>query len=129
VPAYADGAVTVPVRRAVTAGSAEVTVLAIGPDPAGIERELARQTLPLAPGAAQAVAAFDLPPEVRNRITRFELEGTRGAGAVALADDSLRRRKVALISGRDEREGLQLLSPTHYLRQALDPVADLIDGT
>lgn len=129
VPAYADGAITVPVRRAVTAGSAEVSVLAIGPDPAGIERELARQTLPLAPGAAEVVASFDLPPELRNRITRFELEGTRSAGAVALADDSLRRRKVALISGRDDREGLQLLSPTHYLRQALAPVADLIDGT
>ena len=128
VPTYADGEITVPVRRAVTAGSAEATVLAIGPDPAGIERELARQTLPLAPGEAQAIAAFDLPPELRNRITRFELEGTRGAGAVALADDSLRRRKVALISGRDDREGLQLLSPTHYLRQALAPVADLIDG-
>ncbi|MDP2087572.1 MAG: DUF4159 domain-containing protein [Gemmobacter sp.] len=128
-PTYADGEIRVPVRRAATLGSLEVTALAIGPDPAGIERELARQTVTMAPGAAETVAAFDLPPELRNRITRFELEGTRGAGVVALADDSLRRRKVALISGRDDREGLQLLSPTHYLRQALDPVADLIDGT
>ena len=128
-PTFAEGEIRLPVRRAVTAGTGEATVLAIGPDPAGIERELARQTVPLAPGAAEAIAAFDLPPELRNRLTRFELEATRGAGAVALADDSLRRRKVALIAGRDDREGLQLLSPTHYLRQALAPVADLIDGS
>ena len=32
------------------------------------------------------------------------------------------------IGGSADREGLQLLSPTHYLRQALEPVADLIDG-
>jgi hypothetical protein len=128
-PAYEDGEIRVPVRRAVTAGTGEATVLAIGPDPAGIERELARVSVPLTPGESEAIAAFDLPPELRNRINRFELEATRGAGAVALADDSLRRRKVALIAGRDDREGLQLLSPTHYLRQALAPVADLIDGT
>jgi len=46
----------------------------------------------------------------------------------ALADDALKRREVALYSGGDNREGLQLLSPTHYLRQALAPTADLLDG-
>jgi hypothetical protein len=35
---------------------------------------------------------------------------------------------VALIAGREDREGLELLSPTHYLEQALAPTADLIDG-
>ncbi|MEL6210482.1 MAG: LytTR family transcriptional regulator, partial [Pseudomonadota bacterium] len=40
----------------------------------------------------------------------------------------LRRREVALISGRDDREGLELLSPTHYLEQALEPTAELIEG-
>ncbi len=57
------------------------------------------------------------------------MRASRSAGAVSLTDDSLKRRKVALIAGRRDAEGLQLLSPTHYLRQALAPVADLIDGT
>ena len=35
---------------------------------------------------------------------------------------------MALIAGRDDREGLELLSPTHFLEQALEPSADLIDG-
>jgi hypothetical protein len=47
---------------------------------------------------------------------------------VALSDDSLRRREVALIAGREDREGLQLLSPLHYLRQALVPTAEVIEG-
>ena len=57
------------------------------------------------------------------------MTGGRSAGAVTLTDDALRRREVALIAGRDDREGLELLSPLHYLREALEPTADIIDGT
>ena len=81
-----------------------------------------------ASGAASAEAAFDLPPELRNRITRFALEGARSAGIVSLTDDSLKRRKIALIRMGPEQETLQLLSPLHYLRQGLSPSADIIEG-
>ncbi|PJE30972.1 LytTR family transcriptional regulator, partial [Pseudooceanicola lipolyticus] len=72
--------------------------------------------------------ALSLPSELRARVTRFEILGQRSAGALALTDDGLRRREVALIAGRDDREGLELLSPLHYLEQALIPTADLLDG-
>ena len=81
-----------------------------------------------ASGAAEAQAALDLPPELRNRVQRFEVLGQRTAGAVSLTDDSLKRRKIAIVGGGADREGLVLLSPTHYLREALAPVADLIEG-
>ncbi len=100
-----------------------------GLDPGGVERELARVTVTLPAGATEGEAALSLPPELRNRLQRFEIAGVRSAGAVSLTDDSLKRRKVALIAGTDNAEGLQLLSPTHYLQQALEPVADLIGGT
>jgi hypothetical protein len=107
---------------------ATVEVAAIGLDPNGIERDLARAPASFeADGTAEV--AFDLPPELRNRISRFEIAGLRSAGAVALTDDAVKRRKVALIAPGSAREGLELLSPTHYLRQALAPTADLIDGT
>ena len=125
---FADGSIQVAATRLPTIGAAEAEVVARGLDPAGIERELARVTLPFAEGEAEAGASLDLPPELRNRITRFELAGIRSAGAVSLTDDSLKRRKIALISGESATEGLLLLSPTHYLQQALGPVADLIDG-
>ncbi len=127
--AYADGAIQLTVSRLPAADPLSVDLAARGPDPAGIDRELARITLDFGLGDAQARAALSLPPELRNRITRFEIAGLRSAGAVSLTDDSLKRRKVALIGGGADREGLQLLSPLHYLRQALEPVADLMEGS
>lgn len=103
-------------------------VVAIGPDPSGQERELARLPVALG-GTRQGVGLMELPPELRNRVSRFELAGLRSAAAVRLGDDTLKRRKVALVSAVAPREGLELLAATHYLRQALAPSADLIEGT
>ncbi|HMO73041.1 MAG TPA: LytTR family transcriptional regulator, partial [Paracoccaceae bacterium] len=128
---FEDGAVALTALRLPALAEAQsVEVSARGPDPGGIERELARIALAFEPGAAVAEAALSVPPEIRNRLTRFEIAGLRSAAAVSLADDSLRRRKVALIAGQaGEAEGLQLLSPLHYLRQALEPVAEMVNGT
>ncbi len=125
---FEDGAVQIAASRVPATDGVQVEVIARGPDPAGIDRELARLPLTFAAGEAEAKGALTLPPELRNRITRFEMAGIRSAGAVSLTDDSLKRRKVAILGGGPDQEGLQLLSPTHYLRQALAPVADLIDG-
>jgi hypothetical protein len=126
---FEDGVIKLSAARLPATDAAEVEVSARGLDPAGIERELARVPLAFDAGAPEAETALSLPPELRNRINRFELAGIRSAAAVSLTDDSLKRRKVALISGSGGAESLQLLSPTHYLRQALEPVAELIDGT
>ncbi len=96
-------------------------VVAHGLDPAGIPRDLARSEAVFEAGTAQTEAVFDLPPELRNRITRFEVAGLRGAGTVTLTDDGLQRRQVALIAGGASDEQQALLSPLHYLRQALAP--------
>ncbi|MDO5631036.1 MAG: DUF4159 domain-containing protein [Paracoccus sp. (in: a-proteobacteria)] len=105
---------------------------AIGPDPQGTPRALARLTpgAPVAEGQGQRRAvAIDLPPELRNRITRYQVEGVAHAGVVVLADDRLRRHKVALVGdAAGAAEGQELLSPMHYLRRALTPVADVIEG-
>lgn len=122
-----DGAVTVGVLRSPPAGERPVTVIARGPGPNGITRELGRAEVTFAAGEASQQAQFDLPPELRNRVTRFEVTGQTTAGAVSLADDALRRREIALFTGRDDREGLELLTPLHYLRRALEPTADLLE--
>jgi len=123
-----DGALQITAVRSAAADVATVTVTAIGLDPAGVERELARVEAIFEAGADTAEVALSLPPELRNRISRFTIQGVHSAGAVTLADDGLRRREVALIAPHDTQEGLQLLSPLHYLKQALDPTADLIKG-
>jgi hypothetical protein len=126
---FEAGRALVSASRMPAGDAVSVEVIARGPDPSGIERELARLTLPFASGEARAEVALDVPPELRNRITRFELEAARTAGAVSLADDSLKRRKIALIAAGPDQEGLQLLSPLHYLRRALEPVAEIIEGS
>ena len=125
---FEEGAVKLTVVRADTVVAGEVEILAHGLDPAGTARVLARASVAFGAGQALGNAALSLQPELRNRITRFTLSGIRSAGAVSLTDDALKRREVALIAGRAQREGLQLLSPTHYLEQARKPTADLIDG-
>ncbi len=124
-----DGEVSITALRAVQGLENETTITAIGLDPAGVERRLSTATAAFASDATEATATFDLPPELRNRVTRFEIQGVRSAGAVTLTDDALKRREVALLAGANEREALELLSPLHYLEQALVPTADLIEGT
>lgn len=126
---FEGGSVSLPLRRSPHDQTPATHILAaIGLDPAGNERELARAPASFAAGALEATAEFTLQPELRNRITRFQVAGLRGAGAVSLTDDSLQRRKVALLGVRDGTEALALLAPLHYLRQALAPSADLIES-
>lgn len=127
--AYGDGRIAVTALRATGIGEALVEIVGQGRDPAGIERELARVQVAFAPGLTEAEALFDLPAELRNRIAWFAIAGQPSAGAVALADDAIRRREVAIVEGTQTREGLALLAPAHYLRQALEPTADIVEGT
>ena len=123
-----DGAVIVSVLRPFGGPEALVEVIGRGPDPSGIDRELARFKVALSPGATTAHSSLLLPPELRNRLNRFEIIGVRSAGGVSLADDRLKRRKIAILSGGSAKEGLTLLDQTHYLRQALAPSSELIEG-
>ena len=125
---FADGAVQLTALRANPGPAREVTVNAHGRDPAGTMRVLASLPMSFDEGATEATGAMPLPAELRARVTHFDLAGSRSAGAVTLTDDSLRRREVALIAGREDREGLELLSPLHYLQRALEPTADLLHG-
>lgn len=129
-PARIDqGAAVLPVLRVQSGQRDDVEVVALGLDPAGIERELARATARFEADARRAEARFDLPPELRNRLTRFQIPGETSAGATVLTGDALRRPKVAIVSDTGRAEGLELLAPDYYLRRALDSHADLIEGT
>ncbi len=123
-----DGGAAFEVQRLQAAGPRRLTLQAIGLDPAGVERILDETSATFEAGAARTSAAFDLPAELQARVSRFVLKESAHAGAVALADDSLSRREIALISNRENREGLELLSPLHYLEKALVASSDLLQG-
>ncbi|SNS39689.1 DUF4159 domain-containing protein [Antarctobacter heliothermus] len=123
-----EGNLLITARRLREGGATELILAGHGKDPAGNPAVLTRNTLNFEAGMLETTTEIALPAELRARIERFEIEGTRSAGAVTLPDDSLRRREVALIAGSTDREGLELLSPLHYLQKALVPTADLLDG-
>ncbi|UXX84946.1 DUF4159 domain-containing protein [Roseovarius pelagicus] len=123
-----DGALVLTAQRAQTALKREIAILAHGRDPSGTPRVMATLPLQFEEGEGTATGTLSLPAELRARLTRFEIAGQDHAGAISLTDDGLKRREVALIAGRDDREGLELLSPLHYLERALQPSADLLDG-
>ncbi|MEP1962812.1 DUF4159 domain-containing protein [Tateyamaria sp.] len=127
--AYVDGLVELTAVRAFPGVERGVTILAQGRDPAGNAATLASANAVFETGGTTAQTALNLPAELRARVTRFEVQGAKSAGSVTLVDDSLRRREIALIAGREDREGLELLSPLHYLERALAPTADLLNGS
>ena len=127
-PRLDGGELRVSALRAATAAARPVGVTAIGPDPNGIERVLGSATGEFAAGADMIDLALDMPMELRNRVGHLQLSDGRSAAGVVLADDTVRRRKVGLMSGRPEGEAQDLVDPLHYLRKALEPFAEVIEA-
>jgi hypothetical protein len=86
---------------------------------------LASAAFHFSPNAGEAETRFDLPLELRNKISRIEVAGENSAGAVSLLDESARRRTVGLLSGSSIEEGQRLLSDLYYLERAIGPYAAL----
>ena len=107
----------------------EATVQAIGADPAGVERVLEEVPVVFDVGARDVDIQFEMPPELQARVTRFAIKGAGHAGAIVLTDDSLQQRNIGLVDTRVNREGLELLSPLHYLEKALVASANLQLGS
>ncbi len=82
-----------------------------------------------AAGSREAELAIDLPLELRNRIARLSIENEPGAAAVALLDESWRRRPVGLVSGSAAERAQPLLAGLYYVERALEPFAELRRGS
>ena len=84
---------------------------------AGIVRGLDAKGSPIgearfafAPGTRETEAAFDLPVELRNDISRLEISGERSAGAVQLLDKRWRRRAIGIVTGSTSDTAQPLLA-------------------
>lgn len=82
---------------------------------------LAEVNFALGENEKAAEAAFDLPLELRNQVTRLEIDGEPSAGAVALLDARSLWQRYGVISGEARETAQPLLSPTHYIERALAP--------
>ena len=75
--------------------------------------------------AREAKAVFDMPTQLLNEIARIEIAGERSAGAVVLLDNASHRERVGVITGETADVAQPLLSPAHYVVEALSPYADV----
>jgi len=92
-------------------------------------RVLLRERIAFAAGARSAEQVLTLPPELRNRLTRLEVEGVASAATVALFDERWRRRPVGIVTATtDKAQTRPLLSEIFYLDRALNPFAELREG-
>jgi len=105
-------------------GPRQVTVRASAEDGA----LLAREPATIEPGESRAVAHLPMPAELRNRMSRIEIEGEESAGAVLLTDDRWRRRPVGIAAAANG-SGQPLLSENYYLERALAPFTELRRGS
>jgi hypothetical protein len=79
-------------------------------------------------GNREAHIRFDLPNEIRNKIARIDIAGSRNAGSVVLLDERWRRRPVGIVTPAAGDEANQLLSGAFYLKRALEPFAEVRTG-
>src|SRR5438105_2752497 len=110
--------VSVIVRSLPASGPQALTVRASADDGA----LLAREPATIAPDEANVAVRLPLPTELRNRVTRIEIEGEESAGGVLLVDERWRRRPVG-IAAAPNTAGQPLLSENYYLERALGPVS------
>ena len=106
--------VSVVVRSLPASGPQALTVRASAEDGA----LLARESATIAPNEASVAVRLPLPTELRNRVTRIEIESEDSAGAVLLVDERWRRRPVG-IAAAPNTAGLQASIPRLTLRSLI----------
>jgi hypothetical protein len=112
--------IRVPVLRSRVSGPQSVRVAALSSD----GRAITTAEAAFGPSDRAAEASFRLPLELRNEIARFQVEGTRSAGATRLLGSDSRRTLAALVGSRADN----LRDGGFYIARALDPVAQLVEG-
>lgn len=91
-------------------------------------RVLTRAVATFAEGEPVAETIVELPLELRNELARLELQDRPGAAAVALLDESFRRRPVGLVAGSGFQDSQPLLEEMFYLDRALAPFSEVSRG-
>ena len=123
-PRLENGQMVAEVLRA-DSGPAAISVVAYSARPGELERRLGQADASFGAGALAATAAFDLPAELLDRVSRIALAENPSAGGSALADAGIRRITAAIVGPQAETVVASLTSASYYLHQALVPWAEV----
>lgn len=109
------------VYRAIADNTAALSVVGLTKE----GRQLVQAVASFARGAPQATAQFNIPLDIRNQITRFEIVGPSTAATTVLLDDLWQKRSVGLVGDRATLDQHSLLNGVYYIDRALKPFVDL----
>ena len=120
-PTMNDDALVMFVMRADTDAAGQAEVNAIG-DNGNI---LAHWTAIFSEGSPRAMIKIDLPSELRNSVTRFEITTPHTAASTVLLDAAWQHHAVGITGDAAELDRHSLLSEIYYIDRALKPFADI----
>jgi hypothetical protein len=124
-PDVAGAKLAIVIRRAAAAeNAAPLHLRALALD----GRVLAYEPVTFEGDASETTVTIDLPLELRNEITRLELEHQSTAASVFLTDERWRRRPVGIVSAQRAGNSPSLLSEIYYLERSLAPFNDVSTG-
>jgi hypothetical protein len=126
-PAGAANGINLKLSRVATSGSPQIAHTVRAMDSEG--QVLARTLVSIPAGEAVGTATMGIPAELANRVSRFDVEGVATAATTVLADDQWQRRPVGIASASETGITAPLLQDAYYIREALEPFADIRNGT
>ncbi len=92
------------------------------------DRTLAVSSAAFEPGVDSGVVTFELPSDVVGRIAALRIRGEESAAAIRLLDDRWQTPRVGIPADASARETPPLLLGAHYVRAALDSVAEVVEA-
>ena len=118
------GGVTFRIERLQAADSLDGALIATARD----GRELARAPFEIPSGERSYETTLELPLALRNELASVRIDNAFSAASVSLVDARDRRALVGLVADADRGRN-NLLSGGHYIRQALGPYAEFVEGS
>ena len=102
-----------------------IEILAVGPD----GETVARVPVTVAADAGAVATPIEIPPDLRNRIARIELQPAQGIPGAFLLDERWRRRSVGLVGPARSAADQPLLAELYFIERALRPFAEVREGS
>ncbi|MFA5123278.1 DUF4159 domain-containing protein [Zavarzinia sp.] len=121
MPTLVDNGLEIGIGRALADGPRHLTLLARNEE----GQVLGRDIMDLGAEEVGASVTIDLPPELRNKVTRIDIAEEASAAAVRLLDGRWRRRTVGLAFEGGDEDIRPLVSEAFYLERAMSPFADV----